>query len=169
VPLKTRKLLKQPRRRFAFDQRQNFDDATAGLNGPAFLLVNRSERIISAFDPDIRFRPDEEIQRRTLSKNANRIDTLKSGDDCGAVVFVVYGAAGPFEVPDRSVAIDADEEDVALLAGVLKVSDMAKMQDIEAAVGHDELAPLRADFGAPGRQIFPRQNFVAKTHVASND
>jgi hypothetical protein len=39
------------------------------------------------------------------------------------------------------------------------------MQDIEAAVGDDELFAARAKFLSPRRQIVPRYQFVTEMHL----
>jgi len=41
---------------------------------------------------------------------------------------------------------------------------VAEVQDVEAAVGNDELLAACAKFLSPRRQIVPRNDFVAEMH-----
>jgi hypothetical protein len=69
-----------------------------------------------------------------------------------------------FKFRDGGVGIDADEQGVAEVAGGFEIGDVAEVEDVEAAVGDDELFMLGAKLGAPSGEFFPRDEVIAKVH-----
>ena len=51
----------------------------------------------------------------------------------------MYGAFLAFQPADRVVAIEADDKEVAQVARLAQVVDMAAVDEVEAAIGEDNL------------------------------
>ena len=67
------------------------------------------------------------------------------------------GRPGALQLPRRVVAIDADQQRIAEIARRFEISDVAQMQNVEAAIGDDEFFAGRAKRLAPLRQFVPRR------------
>lgn len=130
----------------------------------ALLLIDRFERVIAAFDVNVRLGEREKAICRFLRENANAVDAFQSSQDGGPILFVVDRPARAFELADRLVRVEPHEQQVAQVAGALEISHVAEVQDVKAAVGDHEFFAARADIGAPGGKIRPRDQFLAKIH-----
>jgi len=75
-------------------------------------------------------------------------------------------SASSFEAAHRRVAVHAEEQGVAEIAGVLQTGDVAGVQQVEAVVGDDEFFAAGANYISPGRQLVPRDELVAEIHAA---
>jgi hypothetical protein len=64
------------------------------------------------------------------------------------------------------IAIHSHQQSIAKVARGFQVSDVAGMQDIEAAVGYDQFFPAGAKLLPPFRQFVPGDDFIAKVHAA---
>lgn len=82
-------------------------------------------------------------------KDHNGIHASQRGDHGGALVFRHEWAVRAFELTNRLVSIQSDNEEVAQTARVLKIADMAEMKEIETAVGGDNLQASPAGVGGP--------------------
>ena len=60
------------------------------------------------------------------------------------MVLVVDRTLGPLESPDRMIVVEPDDEHVAQFCASLQQRDMPGVEDIEAAVGEDDLLPALA-------------------------
>src|SRR5262249_23141953 len=65
------------------------------------------------------------------------------------------------------ISIQADEQRVALATRRLEVSDMADVEQIEAAVSDHHAFAAGAHSRPPGGQLIPGNDFVAKFHLKS--
>ena len=144
----SRELLQQSGGRFARNKWDEDDFAAGLLDGATFGLIESLERVIAAFGVDVGLGGGEEIGGAHVRENADRIDRLKSGENGGAIRFTVHRPTFAFESADGSIAVHADEEHVTMITGVLKVCDVAEMQEIEAAV-RDDHAFLASELLAP--------------------
>jgi hypothetical protein len=50
------------------------------------------------------------------------------------------------------IAIDRHKQDVTQLAGLLQITDVTGMEQIEAAIGQNEIFPFRGIAGTKGRK-----------------
>src|SRR5262245_20794193 len=91
------------------------DLAARTLYQPPFSLVDRVDRVVTAFRIDVRLGDRKEAHRSSLRKNANSIDTLQSGKDSGPVAFVHNRTFVTFQFAHTRVAVDAHEQKVAVL------------------------------------------------------
>ena len=127
-------------------------------------MIQGFQRVIAAFDVDIRLSGGEKIGRGAFGKNADATDTFEGGEHGRAVGFRIHRARWAFEFAHARVAVDAQEEQVTEVARVFQVGHMAEMQNVEAAVGDDEFFAGVAHGLAPRGQLFPTDNFAMKIH-----
>ncbi len=80
------------------------------------------------------------------SKIGDEIDAGEGGDDLHPLRFGEDGPAAALELPDRPVAVQGDDEDVAFAFRRLEVPDVSGVDEVEAAVGQDD-APAFFPFG----------------------
>ena len=66
-----------------------------------------------------------------LAEHADARDAGERGDDLRSLVLAVDRARRAFEPPHGIVAVDADQQRVAQIAGLLQVTHMPDMQDVE--------------------------------------
>ena len=77
---------------------------------------------------------------RVFVKDHHCIDGCERFEDLGAFVFRMDRAVGRLvERLDRSIAVDADDQQIAKRARVSKVTDVSGMKDVEHTVGEDNL------------------------------
>ena len=157
----SRQFLEQSGGGFPRNERNEDDSAAGLLDRAALRLIERFEGVIAAFGVDVRLGRGEETGGAHIGKNADRVDRFQRGEDSGAIIFAVHRTAFPFKPADGGVAIHANEQHVTMVAGVLKVGDVAEVEKIEAAVGHDQ-AFLSAELRAPGGEVGVRNDFGAK-------
>lgn len=77
------------------------------------------------------------------------IDAAQRTKNEGPVFLAIDGSAG-LGPTDRGVAIEPENEGIALLAGEVEIGDVAAVEDIEAAIGKDELFTNGVQFVAEG-------------------
>lgn len=148
----TGELLEERGGGFPGDERDENDFSAGGLDRAAFLLVERFEGVITAFDIDVGLGGSKEPGGADIGEDGDGIDRFQGGEDGGAVVLGIDGAALAFQAADGGIAVDADEEKVTEIAGGLEVGDVAEVEEIEAAVGDDEIFGA-AELGAPAGKI----------------
>src|SRR5262249_2856079 len=76
-------------------------------------------------------------------EDRDRVDTLESSEDLGALGFRIDRTLGPLVAADRRVRVQPDDEQVAVRAGGLQIAEMPGMQKIEHAVREDDLRTRR--------------------------
>ena len=111
------------------------------------------ERVVRAFDQEVRAELRHQREGRILLEDANEIDGGKAGEHGSARRLGLHRAACALEPPDARVAVEADDEPVAGRAGLLEQVDVAGMEEIEAAVGEAD-APAPA---APALDLLDRR------------
>jgi len=149
---------------FAWHERQERNFAAGLFDDAAFFLVERFQGVISAFDVDIGCGDGEKSTGGFFRENANGIHALQRRQNEGAVLFVVHRAIRTFQLLDRVVAADADEQEIAEVASAFEIRDVAEVKDIETAVGDHETLAASADIRAPGCERVPGDQLVAKIH-----
>ena len=96
---------------------------------------------VLAFDEHIRLQRGDEIVRGVRIEDDDTVDTLERLEHFRALGLRRDWPRRPLVRADRSVGVEADDQRVAQRAGVLQVSEVADVQEIEDAVGeHDLLA-----------------------------
>ena len=93
------------------------------------------DRPVGALHQHIRLQAHDQVERRVAVEAGDRVDRCQCGDDRGAVGKGVDRTFRPLEPARAGIAVERDEEPVALRARRRQERDMAGMQDIEAAIG----------------------------------
>ena len=164
----SRELLEQSGGRFARNKWDEDDFAAGLLDRAAFGLVERLEGVIATFGVDVGLGGGQKIGGADVRENADRIDGFQRSENGRAIEFVVHGPPFAFESTDGSIAVHADEEHVTMVAGILKVSNVAEMKKVKAAVRDDE-ALLGAELRAPCGEVGIGDDFGAKVQCAFFD
>jgi hypothetical protein len=106
-------------------------------------LVEGFIRIVTTLYPYVGLDGSQKLFSSEIVENNHLIYRFQSGQDDGSVFLGVDGSIGAFKLPDGAVTVDANDQDVAKLAGLAQVGDVASVQDVEAAVGgHNALSDL---------------------------
>ena len=129
------------------------------------MLIQSFQSVIAAFDVDVGLSGGEEIGGANIGKDADCVHGFEGGENGGAVGFVVEGAAFAFEATDGGIGINADEEEITEITGLLEVGDVTEMKEIEATVGDDENL-LTAELLSPSGEVRVRNNFSTKIQLA---
>ena len=90
------------------------------------------------FDEHVRLERRDERVRRVLVEHDRRVDRRQRGDDLGAFGLRRDRPAWSLVRPNRPIRIHADNQRVAERPRVLQVAQMARMQQVEDAVGEDD-------------------------------
>src|SRR6185312_5786220 len=113
------------------------------------------QSVIAAFGPDVGFGDGEKLAGGFFGEDADGIDTFERRQHQSAILLVVDWTIGSFQLLNRLVPVDRDEQEVAEVARRFEVGDMAEMQDIKASIRNDEPFAARADLGPPRSQLIP--------------
>lgn len=114
-------------------------------------------------------RPDraEKFGRALALEDHDKIDATQSSEHFGAIILSVQRTPLAFEFAHRSVAIQTDDERVAERAGLLQISHVAGMEQIETAVGENETL-AGSVHGIPDRRHFRGINHASLVHAPEN-
>ena len=148
----------------AWGMGQRLHFAPDGVDGRQFIGGQVLDLEIPAFDIHIWLGIAEKVGGAYFAEDDDGIDGFEGAEHLGAVRFGVDGATGALEFAHGAVAVQADEEDIALIAGGLEVGHMAGVEDIEATVGDDDGAAGAAHGLAPGPERVAREDLVTAVH-----
>jgi hypothetical protein len=132
-------------------------DATAG--GFDFFAAN--DLIIgpvATLDEDIGKKSTDDGTRSGFVEDEDSVDAFEAGEDLGALVLRDDGAAGSFEGANAAIAVDANNEEIAKGAGGFEAADVARVKEIEAAIGEDNLAAVAFLRGKPQNRLFQSED-----------
>ena len=93
--------------------------------------------VVSSLGYDIRLHALDKPQRRVFVENVHGIDAAQREQHPLAVFLRVDRSGAALEPAHRGVRVQADDEVLSQRARLLKVGDVADVQDVEAAVGED--------------------------------
>jgi hypothetical protein len=110
-------------------------------------LGKRFPRVVGAFGVHVRGDCAQQAVGGRLGKNHDEVDWLERGHQLGPFSF---GHDRPARFVDGAVGIDADDEQIALVASLAQVAQMANVQQVKDAVGEDDACPALARVGQPG-------------------
>ena len=124
------------------------------------LADDRVRLPVAALDEDVRPQAANERQRRIVVEHGDVVDGLHRCEQGHATVLVHDRPGRAFQAPDRCVAVDCDDQDVAARLGLRQRVDVADVQQVEAAVGEDDGLSLAPEAGQPlgqrvGREQLP--------------
>ena len=135
---KPRNFLQQRGSGFPRNERDDEDLPACLFHGAAFILVQRFKRVVAAFDIDIGLRDGKEARCRPVGKNADTSDAFERRKDCCAIRFTVNRAIRSFEFVNSAIAVDPDEQCIALIAGRFEISHMPQVKQVKAPIRSDE-------------------------------
>ena len=113
-------------------------------------------RVVGALDQHVRQNRPDQAQRLVLSEHHQVVDALELGHDLDAVFFTIDRSARALDAPDRGVGVEPDDQQIALNARLAQVTDVAGVQNVEAAVGEGDGLALLAIGGQLGQQLLER-------------
>jgi len=142
------------------------DPAAVTFDGLAFVRVDGFQGVIPALHIDVGSGGIEEADGSDLGEDADGIDATEGGEDAGTVLFGDDGTGGTLELADGVIAIEADEQGIALGAGGFEIGDVAGVKQVEAAVGDHETTPLLAQGIPPRAELGSRQYLGLGRHSA---
>ena len=105
--------------------------------------------IIAALDVDVGRDGAEKLGGAGLGKDDDGVHAGKRRQDGGPLPGGDQGATGTLEAPDGSVGVEADNEAVAEVPGLLKVADVAVVEEVETAIGGDQTEAVAAGNRGP--------------------
>ena len=92
--------------------------------------------------------------RRVFVEDHDRVDACQRAQHFGALSLGVDRPIVPFvQRPGRPVGVDGDDQRVAELARLLQIAHVARVQQIEDAVGEDDLLAAPAPPRHPGDRV----------------
>jgi len=133
--------LDQQRGGDAGDQRSSTDDSAARFDDLAANDV--FHRPISAFDEDIRLQCGDQALGVRFVEQYHIIDTAQRGDHFRPLsILDDRPIRRLIQTPDRRIAVDGDDKQVAQVFRSQEVARMAHVHKLEAAVGEHDTFPL---------------------------
>lgn len=112
----------------------NFDAEALGGGS----LGNCFRCVVRSFGVNVGAEIFEEGFDAWLAEDDYVIDGTERGDELRASDLIEDGAAGPLEVADARVRIDADDENVSFAAGSFQIANVADVERVKAAVGKND-------------------------------
>src|SRR5579883_1552668 len=123
-----------------FHNRYYFYPSPPGLN------LTRTDNsifgIVTAFHDDIGTQSFNQLQRRVLIEDHNRIDYTQGCEHISALTFTHNRTTLAFKTFDRTVAINGDNKTITFPARVLQQTNVTNMQEIKAAICKDNFFAL---------------------------
>jgi hypothetical protein len=104
-------------------------------------------------------------------ENENRIHTAESGEGVSAVLLGIQRSVISFESTHGGIAVDGDDEQIAHSGGCLEIGDVATMEEVKAAIGQDDLAPIFGRLLTQGEEtgeIIDSFGWIRCVHGAGN-
>ena len=143
----------QPRRREPLDEREDANPAAhVGQHG-ALAGVQRFRPVIASFDVNVGPHDGQESASALLRENDDGVDAGQRGEDGGTLPLGDERPPRSLEFTDRAVSVEADDQEIAELAGALQVADVTEVQQVETAVGGDNTATAASRRGQPSRGL----------------
>lgn len=96
---------------------------------------DRVFRIVAALDDHVGLEMPDEVQRRVIRENYDKIYALEGRQHVSTLGVAAHRACGSFETAHGFIAVDADDERVRGLARGAEDIDMAGMKQVENAIG----------------------------------
>jgi hypothetical protein len=109
---------------------------------------------------DIRLQTRDRINRREFFENDHKVHALQGGQDLDPLRGRYQGSSRSFELAHRGIAVDSHHQNITMTSGSLQITDMADVEQIEAAVSpHDGLFFLPR-LGTPFQERIPGCRFA---------
>src|SRR5579883_1809296 len=102
------------------------------------------EAVVGTLDEHVGLERTDELERRVLAEDDERIDELERGQHARARELALDRAALALQAPDRFVGIESDDQPVGAAPRLIEQRDVPRMQQVEAAVGEGDARTLLA-------------------------
>src|SRR5947207_12531512 len=149
------------RRRVALRERDAYNAAAARFDGLA--SDDAVCRPIRAFHEHVELKTIDEAVRVILIEQDDGVHAPERGQNFRALGFGIDGSRWSFDGLHGTIAVQPYDERIAFVPCLLKISDVARMKNVEHAVGKYDGAPLMTQMCHPGDNFGERQHFL--THV----
>jgi len=108
--------------------------------------------VVSPLHQDVGTQSLDQLERRILIKEHDAVHHLESGHDIRALRFATNRPGGTLQPAHGVVAVDRDDQRVALAPRADEHVDVSRMQEVEDAVGEHHASSLGR---APARRVGP--------------
>jgi len=98
---------------------------------------NRLQRVIGPFAVNIRGDGQQDMIDPVFVKQGHIIDAGKGGNDQNPPLFIDQGARRAFQIFKGTVRIQCHHQNISLGLGLLKVTNVADVNQIKAAIGQN--------------------------------
>jgi hypothetical protein len=113
---------------------------------------------VAAFYKHIRKQTGDDFAWGEIIENHDRVDAFQSSENFGTFAFRQDWTPGAFQLADTGVAVEANNEHVPETASLLETADVTGVQQIETAVGEDDLAAVAFLAAKPQNRLLKSQN-----------
>lgn len=147
--------------------RQEWDDhdlASRAGDGGAFIAIERFDGVVTPFDVNFRLRECQKLRRTNIWKDAYGRDGFERSQHHGAIILAIDRAVFPFQGANGGIAIEAHKERRSLVTGVLQISNVPGMEDIEATVGDNERRVGRRKGSSPRGELRVGNKLCSEIH-----
>ena len=127
-------LLQNRRGGFAGNERQDTDLSTRVFHNAALFLVQRFQSVIAAFDVNIWLSVRKKSAGGFLGENADRIHAFQRSQNQSAILLVVDRTIWAFQLLNRVITTDSDEQQVTQIPRFFQVGHVVKMKNIKASI-----------------------------------
>lgn len=124
----------------AGSERNYHNVAAAGTNH--IRTDDRIGRIVPALHDNVREKHLDELERRVLLENCDRVNTLEGRNDVSALAFGSDRSLRPFQPANRRVAVDAHHEHVTVAARADEHIDVPRVKEVEDPISEDDAPSL---------------------------
>jgi hypothetical protein len=122
-----------------------FNDPCCGLfgnigedNNPCQVYSNNIIRfVVTAFSNDVRTQAFDQLVWGVLVEDHHLVNAGQRPQNLGPILLGIDRTIRALDPPDGCVRVQADHEPRAERLGRLQITDVADVQDVEAAVGED--------------------------------
>jgi hypothetical protein len=114
---------------------------------------------IPPFDKNIRQKSGNQFVGSEIVENDDGIHTFKGGQNFSALVLGDCGAAFPLELVHCSVAVDANNKDIAERPTFLQALQVPEVKNVKAAICEDDAAAIAFLAAKPQNRFLKCQGF----------
>jgi len=137
-------LRQQPAGGKGTDERQAVNPAAPGFHQ---LTADNGRRLpVAAFDEDVRLEGGNHPFGVGIVENGDVVHRPQTGQHAGADFLAEDRPRLALQPPDGGIRVDGHHQEVAQLPGLFQVGEMTRVQQVETAIGEDDL------FAGPGRR-----------------
>jgi hypothetical protein len=138
---------------------KDFDAFDASPGGFDFRAAyNLISRPVSPFHQNIGKESGDNILWSSFVEDEDRVDTFETGQNLGTLLLRNDRTRGSFEGANTPVAVDADDQKITKGPGGFKAADVARVKQIETAIGEDNLATVAFLASKPQNRLFQSEH-----------